>query len=252
MSGLKSQLRLRVLLPTAVLALGGVGVSAFAFGGTPPVEGADPLPAQVAGGATTNAAAQPKAKLSEWSKGANALCIATLERVEALDEAHTPEALQARLAQSLELESQLATRLAALPRPKASARKIERLLGFASRSRDALARAVATGTGSASVDAFGDAMDESHAQGERFDALARRLGAAECAKDGTKARTPLEKALLREKIVVVALHAGDATVDRLTIREARAGASAAKVGYLAIDVGGAKDLETIRKAYDVR
>jgi hypothetical protein len=252
MSGFKSQLRLRVLLPTAVLALAGVGVGAFAFGGTPPVEGADPLPGQVAGGATTKAAAQPKTKLTQWSKGAKALCAATLTKVEALDEAHTPEALQSWLSQSLELQNQLATQLAALPRPAASAREIKRLLRSASRARDALARAVALGTATASVDAFGDAMDESHAHGERFDSLARRLGADECAKDGKRPRTPLEKAILREKVVVVALHAGDATVDRLTIREARAGASAASVGYIAIDVGDAKDLETIRKAYDVR
>lgn len=251
MSGLKSQLRLRVLLPTAVLALAGVGVSAFAFGGTPPVEGADPLPpAEAAGGATTANAAAPKARLAEWSNGANTLCRTALEEVEALDEPQTPEALQSWLSQSLELENQLATQLAALPRPEAGAAEIKRLLALASRSRDALARAVATGT--ANVDAFGDAMDESHANGERFDALAERLGADECAKDGTKPLTPLEKALLRDEIVVVALHAGESTVDGLTIREARAGAEAANVGYLAIDAGGAQDLDKIRKAYDVR
>lgn len=253
MSGLKTQLRLRILVPTAVLALAGVGASAFAFGATPPLEGADPLPtppAQAAGGSTNDA--EPKAKLAAWSRGANTLCRATLEKVEALDEAQSPEALQAWLSQSLDLENQLATQLAALPRPRAEANAIKRLLGFASRSRDALARAVAAGTGTANVDAFADAMDESHAHAERFDALATRLGADACAKDGTKPRSPLEKALLRDKIVVVALHAGDATVDRLAIREARAGAHGANVGYLAIDAGGAEDLETIRKAYDVR
>ena len=252
--GLKSQLRLRILLPTAVLALAGIGVSAFAFGGTPPLEGSDPLPkapGQVAGGETEEPA-EPKTKLAAWSKGADDLCRATLDKVEALGEARTPEALHAWLTQAVALENQLATQLAALPRPKSHAREIKRLLQLASSSREALTRAVAIGTARTDVDAFGAAMDESHAEGERFDALAERLGAEECAKDGVKARTPLEKALLRDKIVVVALHAGEATVDRLTIREARSGASAAKVGYLAVDVGGAQDLETIRKAYDVR
>ena len=254
MSGLKSQLRLRVLLPTAVLALAGVGVGAFAFGGTPPVEGADPLPrppAQSAGGASTEAG-EPEAKLSQWSKSANALCRTTLEQVEALGEPQTPEALQTWLTESLALETQLAAKLEALPRPAGDAQTVGRLLGAATRARDALALAVSNGTGSGTLDAFGDAMDEAHAEGERFDALAARLGARVCAKDGTAPRTPLEKALFRDRIVVVALHAGDSTVDRLTLREARAGADAAKVGYLPVDVEGAQDLATIRKAYDVR
>lgn len=253
MSGLKSQLRLRILLPTAVLALGGVGASAFAFGDTPPLEGADPLPAppaKAAGSTTTKGS--PDAKLRAWSDGANTLCRATLEKIEALDEAQTPEDFRSSLSQTLELENQLAAQLAALDRPEGDAKEIERLLTFASGSRDALARAVASGTDTASVDTFAEAMDESHAQGERFDALARRLGADECAKDGSKPNSPLEKALLRDEIVVVALHAGAATVDRLTIREARAGAIAANVGYLAVDADGAEDLETIRKAYDIR
>ena len=258
MSGLKSQLRLRVLLPTAVVALAGVGMSAFAFGGSPPVEGADPLPpppSQQAGGgtATTRKAAALSPTLASWAKRANALCRETLGKVDGLESAQTPEELQERLETTLELASDLATRLSALPRPAGEdGRQIERLLALAARSNEALSRAVAIGSSPATAADFADHMDESHRLGERFDALAVRVGAKECAVDSTKRLTPLERALLREKVVVVVLHAEDAPVDRLAIAEARAGAQRANVGFLAVDVGGARDLAALTTAYDVR
>ena len=257
MSGLKEQLRLRILLPTAVLALAGIGMSAFAFGGSPPIEGSDPLPTPPAqqGGAGTTTKKPPEpapVKLTAWAKEADRACRGTLEAAEAIEEAQTPDALAAQLSQILDLNTKLAATLAALPRPAAERKGIARLVGFAERSNAALSGALELQAAPEAANEFAGAMDESYALGEKFDALAVRLGADDCAVDSTKPLTPLEKALLRDKVVVVVLHAADATVDRLAIREARSGADSAKVGFLAVDVGGAKDLATITKTYGVR
>ena len=252
---MKSRLRLRVLLPTAVLALAGVGVSAFAFGGTPPLAGDDPLPAPLpkaaANAANKKTSPAPAASKKAWAKQASALCRAALKEADSVPEPQSPEELQAYLAATAQRASKLLAGLEALPRPAAERRAIAALLANA-RKATKLFEEGQQALAAKDSDAFASAMDESEALDRKFDAAAVRLGAGDCAVDSTKPLTPLEKALVKDRIVVVVLYSSDSAIDRLAIREARAGANAARVGFLAVEVANTKDVSSFARQYSVR
>jgi hypothetical protein len=65
-------------------------------------------------------------------------------------------------------------------------------------------------------------------------------------------KSPLERKLAKDPVVVVVLYSPDSPVDALATQEARAGAEAAGVGFLAIDVSKEKAAAALADLYDVR
>ena len=65
-------------------------------------------------------------------------------------------------------------------------------------------------------------------------------------------KSPLERKLAKHPVVVVVLYSPDSPVDALATQEARAGAEAAGVGFLAIDVSKEKAVASLADLYDAR
>ena len=250
---MRSQLRLRVLLPVAVLALLGLGVGAFAFGGAP-AAGDDPLPQAALKSAGTStepaAGAAPVAK-SVWAKQANELCRGVLEQAAALGEPKTPQEYQEFLTKSVELNRNLVTQLAALPQPKGERARIGSVLSLVTRMNDLVGQAQQA-LGRQESRTFVELMDKSMALNKKADRGAAALGARVCAKDSSTGMSELERRLLENPVLVVVLYSPEATVDRLAIREARAGADAVDAGFLAVDVSSNRALKAIGAEHGIR
>jgi hypothetical protein len=75
---------------------------------------------------------------------------------------------------------------------------------------------------------------------------------AQPAKPKPTPKTPLERALAKQKAVVVLFYTPAASYDTLQTREARAGAQAGGAGFLALDVSKDKKTAALATSYDVR
>lgn len=75
---------------------------------------------------------------------------------------------------------------------------------------------------------------------------------AQPAKPKPKPKSPLERALVKNKAVVVLFYTPAASLDTLQTREARAGAQAGGAGFLALDVSRDRKTATLATRYDVR
>jgi hypothetical protein len=64
--------------------------------------------------------------------------------------------------------------------------------------------------------------------------------------------SPLERALERNRVVVALFYAPDVAYDTIETREARAGALAARAGFLALDVTDNRAVGELATTYDVR
>jgi hypothetical protein len=241
---LRSNLRVRVLVPVAVLALLGVGFYAFAFSGTP--GGGEPLPPvkhqPAAGGKGVTLAA--------WRKSANKIC-ATLNADTA--ELATPQSqaeLLTLLPASLDLADQAIVELRAVPAPKAQAKRIEKMLKqferFASVQRKAVTALQGNDAGT-----FSKLTARAFAANDAGSAIAHDLGAAKCAVGSTE-DSDLETELARHRVVVAVLYAPGANVDTLAVREARAGAALAGAGFVAVNVYDTHEIAPVTAQYAVR
>jgi hypothetical protein len=67
-----------------------------------------------------------------------------------------------------------------------------------------------------------------------------------------KPKTPLERALAKDRAVVVLFYTPNASYDTLQTREARAGAQAAGAGFLAFDVSRDRKTAALATKYEVR
>jgi hypothetical protein len=251
MKGLRSNLRLRVLLPTAVLALGGVGAGAFAFSGTPGASGEPQLAIQPP--AKRDAAqAPPVARVSRarWVKQANAVCARLNGDAVALGTPQSREQLLVMLPQALDLADAALAELRALPAPRRDRARIARMLDFFARFAAAEREAVKALEAGDTAE-FARRTAQAFAVNDRGNRIARALGAHRCAEGGSD-DTELARALERHRVVVAVLYAPDSSVDRLTIREARAGAELADAGFVAIDVFDAKEIAPVAAQYAVR
>jgi hypothetical protein len=251
MKALRSNLRLRVLLPTAVLALGGVGAGAFAFTGTPGESG-EPVaaiqrPAKRAAGQAAPAASVSRAR---WVKQANAVCARLNQEADELGTPQSREQLLTMLPQALALADAALAELRALPAPRRDRARIARMLDlfgrFAAIEREAV-KALEAGDSAE----FARRTAQAFALNDRGNRIARALGAGKCAEGGSD-DTELARELERHPVVVAVLYAPDAAVDRLAIREARAGADLAEAGFVAIDVYDAKEIAPVAAQYAVR
>jgi hypothetical protein len=245
---LRSNLRVRVLVPVAVLALLGVGFYAFALSGTPGGSG-DPLPPvnhqPAAGGKGT-----PGAKLAAWRKDANAIC-ATLNADTA--ELATPQSqaeLLVLLPASLDLADKAVAELKALPMPKAQAKRIEKMLKQFAKFT-AVQRQAVTALQANDAAGFSKLTAKAFAANDAGSAIARELGARQCAV-GSTADSDLETQLERHRVVVAVLYAPGSNLDTMAIREARAGAALAGAGFVALNVFDTDEIAPVTAQYPVR
>jgi hypothetical protein len=243
MDGLRSNLRPRVLLPTAILALGGIGFGAFAFSGTPGA-GDEPLPPIV------QPAEEPSATLAAWRKGANGVCATLNHDTANLGTPQTQAELLQRLPASLTLAQGALKELEALPTPKAQRKAIKKMLKlftqFVAKQQEALAALQAADTAE-----FARLTGEAFRANDRGNAIARDLGARQCAVGGTD-DTKLARELEKNRVVVAVLYAPDSNVDTIAIREARAGASLAGAGFVAVNVFDPRAIAPLTAHYSVR
>jgi hypothetical protein len=243
MDGLRSNLRPRVLLPTAILALGGIGFGAFAFSGTPGA-GDEPLPPIV------QPAEEPSATLAAWRKGANGVCATLNHDTANLGTPQTQAELLQRLPASLTLAQGALKELEALPTPKAQRKAIKKMLKlftqFVAKQQEALAALQAADTAE-----FARLTGEAFRANDRGNAIARDLGARQCAVGGTD-DTKLARELEKNRVVVAVLYAPDSNVDTIAIREARAGASLAGAGFVAVNVFDPRAIAPLTAQYSVR
>lgn len=247
MESLRSNLRPRVLLPTAILALLGIGFGAFAFSGTPG-GGEEPLPPIVR--PAKPAEEGPGVSLAEWRKGANGICATLNHDTANLGTPQTQAELLQRLPASLQLAGGALQELEALPTPKAERKRIKKMLKlfgrFVAQQEQALTALQAADTAE-----FARLTGEAFQANDRGNAIARDLGANQCAVGGTD-DTRLARELKRKRVVVAVLYAPDSNVDTITIREARAGASLSGAGFVTVNVYDAQAIAPLAAQYSVR
>jgi hypothetical protein len=245
MTSLRSNLRPRVLLPTAILALLGIGVGAFAFSGTPGGDGPLPPIAQPA-----KEGEEPAGTLADWRKGANGVCATLNHDTANLGTPQTQAELAQRLPASLELAGAALAELEALQTPKAERKKIKRMLTLFGQFV-AMEQQAVTALQAADTAEFARLTGEAFRANDRGNAIARELGARQCAVGGTD-DTELARTLKRKRVVVAVLYSPDSSVDAITIREARAGASLSGAGFVAVNVYDAKAIAPLAAQYAVR
>ena len=254
MKSLRSNLRLSVLLPTAVLALLGLGVGAFAFTGTPggSVAPLQPLERPATGakqGAKTGPAG-PTVSLATWAKDASGICAELNRKAAELGTPQTRNELVTLLPQSLDLADAALAKLRALPAPARERADVTRMLALFGRFVT-LERKAVSAISAGDTATFAGLTGKAFVANDRGNRIARALGARPCAKGGTD-DTRLVRELRRHGVVVAVLYSPGANVDALAIREARAGAGLAGAGFVAIDVYDAKEIAPVAAQYAVR
>lgn len=248
---MRSQLRLRVVLPVAVLGLLGVGVGAFAMGSPPEATGAPGTTA-----ATTTAAVEPPAAPSRkaWAARANKLCAKLNSEVRALGVPVTVKDAIVFFEDVLEISRDGNAAFVALGWPRGEKARVQRLWTLS---------AAATTTGTQMVEAL-KARDEIRVLRlfKRLEAVAApyarivtNLGADRCAEDPFAPADPergLAGALEENKVVVVLFYTPGSSYDTIQAREARAGAAAAGAGFLAVNVSKDREVASLAAAFQVR
>lgn len=242
---MKSKLRLRVLLPVAILALMGVGYGAMGLSGTPG-DSDEPLPALKRPAKAT----APGVTRTAWARKANAICRSLNAETEQLGQPQTRTELAQLLPQSVTLAQGALAELRALPAPKRDAKRIARMLRHFDRFVALETEAVAA-LGANDTETFARLTARAFGANDRGNEVARSLGATRCAVGGTD-DTDLGRELERNRVVVAVLYSPNASVDALAIREARSGASAAHAGFVAIDVYDAQQIAPVAAQYAVR
>jgi hypothetical protein len=247
---MRSQFRLRVILPVAVLGLLGLGVGAFAMGDPP--EGGTP-----ATGSTTVTTAKeppPQVSLDAWVDQADKLCAKASSRLRAAGYPTTPEQAIAFLEKYLEIARELDPALVALGSPegeKAPVTKLWALSAEATKNAGAMLEAMRANDKSQVLRLAG----RSEAIATQSARIMTRLGADRCAEDAFAPADPergLAGELEKNQVVVVLFYAPGSAYDTIQAREARAGASAGGAGFLAVDVSKDRQVSSLAAAFSVR
>jgi hypothetical protein len=258
---MRQELRLRVLIPIAVVALLGLGVGAMAFTGTPAEEPLPTPPPQAPQGgkkpekpnSKEEARAQRKAERlarREWRKQANQICAGLNESINALGEPQRPEDVVTLLPETVALAEAALTRFRTLQPAKADARRVERMLGeFASFVR--LEKSASEALANQDVERFVNLNAQAFRHNDRGNVIAKRLGAKACAA-GSSADSALEHRLAEHRVVVAVLYTPGATLDSLMVREARAGAAEMRAGFVAVTPTDSRSAALLAKGYGIR
>jgi hypothetical protein len=247
---MRSQLRLRVLLPVAVLGLLGLGVGAFAMGG-PPDGGA---PGAGSTTVTTTANVPPEVSPDAWADQANKLCARASSRLRAAGYPTTPEQAIAFLEKYLQIARELDPALIALGWPKGEKARVRRLWALAAegtKNAGAMLEAMRANDRARVLRILG----RSEAVATESARIMTRLGADRCAEDAFAPADPergLAGALEDNRVVVVLFYAPGSAYDTIQAREARAGAAAGGAGFLAVDVSRDRQVSSLAAAFDVR
>jgi hypothetical protein len=249
---MRQHLRLRVLLPVAVLGLLGAGFFAWASGG-PAAPSSQPIPpppttTEPGPGPTPTGAVDAL----EWAEQANALCAATNAKVEALGDLETPKQFTESGEDLVAIAKQFDAAFVELGWPDGEKSTVVALRANTTQSTKISTQMLAA-LEAGDVERFlrlGASLGD---LGAEWDAGVARLGAHTCTKDATRIRPAggLEWALLTEPVVVVAFYTPDAVQDSLTVLEARAATLATKSGFIAVDVTREQQVKSLAVGYEV-
>ena len=255
---MRSQLRIRVVLPVAVLALLGLGVGAFALSGTPPDTGAPTAappphhtkpPAKKKRHSKQHRAVRVVTR-AEWAKRANVVCDTLTRRVADLAAYRSASEAATAMEQALALADGSVTRLARLKAPASDAKRIDRMVALFRQFLSGERRAVAA-LRAGDLSGYIDANARAFAANDRGSKIAKRLGAAACA-EGSSAKSLVRRELRRHSVVVVSVYTPDADVDALSVAEARAAATDVGAAFLAVDVYSTRQIAALAIDYDFR
>lgn len=249
---MRSKLRLRVVLPVAVLGLLGLGIGAFAFNGTPPNPSppagppAGPPEPEEQGEQTESS----NMTLEQWAARASRICDRYNRRQPNLASWTSSAEVVATVDGVVALGRQTVHRLRALETPDRGARRVERMVNIIDRAFDRLDEmgASAASANKSRLIALDFASSALIARAAR---LAERLGTVPCI-EGESAAVRLARKLEQRRIVVVALFAPASTVDSLAVAEARAGAKAAGAAFLAVDTYQTRQIAGLAAKYALR
>jgi hypothetical protein len=267
---MRQQLRLRVLLPLAVLGLLGAGFGAYAFG-QPPDPASEPLPP------TTTAAGPAKAKPAgavgrkRWAADVNGLCAAAVSELEgmALPRHPTPKELESVMQAAVKASAAFGKAFARVGWPRGEQAAVVALRA-ASVRETALAGAALAAFRAHDVDRFVRLLDRI-SDGERWKAGMRRLGARECAeevelgvaarsaeqakKQGGETRMPpevaLEWLLYFKRSAVVLFYTPASGLDGTTVLETRSAALDTGAAFLPVNVKANGQVSELAERYDV-
>jgi hypothetical protein len=257
-----SKLRLQVLLPVAVLGILGLGVGALATTrGAPATSDADAIAARIAAKQKAKTPGGTGADGARWAKEANAWCAKINAQVFTLGEPTTLAELEPALAGLVKIGNSAVVSFPKLGWPRGKKRAVlalrSSLAGSASASRTVLAA-----LRSRDVDAIVRATRRWEKFDDRWNKGMRRLGARTCAQEGgpmssestanLTTQEALASALLHHRVVVVLFYAPGDDYDTIQTRETRAGALAAKAGFLGLDVTRNRQVAALAAQYDVR
>jgi hypothetical protein len=264
---MRQQLRLRVLLPVAVLGLLGAGFGAFAMGTPSDPAAGTPLPTPPAT-TTAPAPAPPKpapagaVAADAWAQGANALCVEFDGKT--VPRPRTPEQAEAFLRRSVRETAQFNARFAALGWPQGERAAIAVLRADRARSVSYVKQALAAFR-ARDLQTILRLADRDAALVKAWNEEVRRLNAAECLVDTSpkdkdaprETNRPLtgaeavDWALYFDRAVVVVFFTPGSALDAKTVLEGRGAAITTGAGFLAVDVTREAQVAALAIGYEV-
>ena len=278
---MRQQLRLRVLVPVAVLGLLGAGFGAFAMGGPSEPESIPVLPATSSGAVDTGAidtgatdtgttdtgpAPSPpplptagEVDPATWAQQANALCAQLNNDVEPLTDFESPKEAEESVAAILELAQKFEADFVAIGWPSGEKAAVLELHATFPAVIDFLEQ-VQSALEAEDVDqliALTRPKPGVQAAAKEFDAELRRLGADTCAKNSPVDTAPIRASgalqwqLLKYRVVVVVFYSPESDVDGAAVAEARAAALDMNAGFVPVDVTDEKQVTAIAIGYEV-
>lgn len=249
---MRSQLRLRVFLPVAVLGLLGIGVGAFAMG-SPPDSG-PPLTTPTTTATTTEQEPAHHLSRAAWVRQANKLCARFNGQVRPLGQPKDVDEAVAFIEGIIEIARRSHRDSVALGWPKGQkALVLESRALFEAQMK--LAAEILEATKAGDQRRLLRLFDRSKPLTEANERINKRLGITRCNEDPFAPADPergLAGALEEDKVVVVLFYAPRSAYDTIQAREARAGAAGGGAGFLAVDVSKDRYVAALATAFEVR
>jgi hypothetical protein len=249
---MRSQLRLRVFLPVAVLGLLGIGVGAFAMGGPPGDSGA-PLTTATTTPTTTEEEIDLLSR-SAWARQANKLCARFNGQIRALGQPRNVDEAVAFIESIIEIANRSHRDSLALGWPKgAKALVLKSTALFEAQMK--LAGEILEATKAGDQRRLLRLFDRAKPIAKANERVNKRLGITRCNEDAFAPADPergLAGALEENKVVVVLFYAPRSAYDMIQAREARAGAAGGGAGFLAVDVSKDRYVAALATAFEVR
>ena len=260
---MRQQLRLRVLLPLAVLGLLGAGFGAYAFGQSPE-PASEPLPPTTTAAAPASPKAAGPVGRKAWAAEVNALCVETAAPLEELElpKHPTPKQLESLFRTAVKASARFDKAFAKVGWPRGEKAAVAALRATSVRDT-AFGRAALEAFRSHDFERFGRMLDRASSDG-RWKAEMRRLGARKCAKEvgvGDTARgagegkmppaVTLEWALYFKRAAVVLFYTPESGLDGTTVLEARSAALDTGAAFLPVNVKMNGQVSKLAERYDV-